>query len=181
MKKILFLILVASFTLSQACKNQESSNPELANKNPVAEAVEEEASAPTGKAMKITKADFLEKVMDYEKNTSEWKFAGDKPCIVDFYADWCRPCKIASPVLDELAAEYAGKINVYKVDTQVERELASVFGVRSIPTFLFCPLEGEPSMTSGIGRTPEETKEMFKQYIEEYLLSENQPSTSSLQ
>lgn len=121
-------------------------------------------------AIHLTKQDFLHKVMDYELNPDEWVFKGDKPCLVDFYADWCAPCRISSPILEELAKEYHGRINVYKVDTEKEGELAAVFGVESIPAFLFCPVDGQPVMTAGIGRTPEETKKMFREQIENYLL-----------
>jgi len=119
---------------------------------------------------KLTKADFLAKVMDYEKNQTEWVFEGDKPCLIDFYADWCGPCRITSPILEELAKEYHGKINVYKIDTDRERELASIFGIQSIPSFLFVPMKGKPTMSSGIARTPEETKQMFREQINNILL-----------
>ena len=98
---------------------------------------------------KITKADFLKKIADYEKNPTDWKFEGDKPCIIDFYADWCGPCKMIAPVLEELAKEYEGKLDIYKVDTEQEEELAAVFGIRSIPSLLFCPKEGPPQMGRG--------------------------------
>jgi len=96
----------------------------------------------------LTKQTFLQKVFDYEKN-KEWKFAGDRPCIIDFYADWCGPCKMVAPVLEELSREYQGKIDIYKVDTEQEQELASVFGIRSIPSLLFCPKDGKPQMAMG--------------------------------
>ena len=118
----------------------------------------------------LTKADFLTKVMDYEKNQTEWVFEGDKPCLIDFYADWCAPCRITSPILEELAEEYHGKIDVFKIDTQKERELAMVFGIQSIPSFLFVPMKGKPTMSSGIARTPEETKQMFHDQIDKLLL-----------
>jgi len=96
----------------------------------------------------LTKETFLAKVFNYEKN-QEWKYEGDKPCIVDFYADWCGPCKMVAPILEELAAEYDGKLNIYKVDTEAEQELAAVFGIRSIPSLLFIPMTGQPQMATG--------------------------------
>lgn len=120
----------------------------------------------------MTKADFIAKVMDYEKNPEEWVFKGDKPCIIDFYADWCGPCRITSPILEELAKEYKGKINVYKVNVDNERELSQVFGISGIPAFLYCPMEGQPAMTSGIARDKEQTKQMFINYINNILLKE---------
>ncbi|MBM3420686.1 MAG: thioredoxin [Bacteroidetes bacterium] len=96
----------------------------------------------------LTKETFLTKVFNYEKN-QEWKYEGDKPCIVDFYADWCGPCKMVAPILEELAAEYDGKLNIYKVDTEAEQELAAVFGIRSIPSLLFIPMTGQPQMATG--------------------------------
>lgn len=119
----------------------------------------------------ITKADFLEVIMNYEENPEEWVFEGELPCIVDFYADWCAPCRISNPILEELADEYAGRINIYKVDVDVEQELAAVFGIQSIPSFLFCPKEGNPTISSGIRQTSEETKILFKQQIERFLLN----------
>lgn len=117
----------------------------------------------------ITKADFLDRIMDYEKNTTEWVYKGSLPCLIDFYADWCAPCRQTAPIMEELAREYSGKVIIYKVDVQKERELASVFGIQSIPTFLFCPLQGNPSMSSGIAGSREETKKMFIQQIENIL------------
>lgn len=96
----------------------------------------------------LTKETFLKKVFNYEKN-KEWKFEGEKPCIIDFYADWCGPCKIVAPVLEELAGDFDGKIDVYKVNTEEEQELASAFGIRSIPSFLFVPADGQPQMAMG--------------------------------
>jgi thioredoxin len=97
----------------------------------------------------LTKEDFLNKVMDYENNPKEWKYKGDKPAIIDFYASWCGPCKMLAPVLEELAKEYEGQIYIYKVDTEAEEELSRAFGIRSIPTMLFVPMNGQPMMTQG--------------------------------
>jgi thioredoxin len=96
----------------------------------------------------LTKAAFLEKVFDYENN-KEWNFKGDKPCVIDFYADWCGPCKTVSPIMEELSKEYEGKVDVYKIDTEKEQELAQIFGIRSIPSVLFCPADDKPRMAVG--------------------------------
>jgi len=96
----------------------------------------------------LTKTTFTEKVFNFENN-QDWKFEGNLPCIIDFYADWCGPCKMVAPILEELSAEYEGKINIYKIDTEAEQELAGVFGIRSIPSMLFCPVDGQPQMAVG--------------------------------
>ncbi|MCB2220124.1 MAG: thioredoxin [Bacteroidetes bacterium] len=113
----------------------------------------------------LTVETFKEKVFDYETNSDQWVFEGDKPCIVDFYADWCKPCKLIAPIMEELAEEYKGQVNIYKVNTEEQRELSRVFGIRSIPSVLFIPMEGKPQMTQGA--LPKET---FKQVIDEFLL-----------
>jgi thioredoxin len=114
----------------------------------------------------LTKATFTEKVFNYEAN-QDWKFEGKLPCIIDFYADWCGPCKMVAPILEELSVEYAGKINIYKVDTEAEQELAGVFGIRSIPSMLFCPVGDQPQMA--VGALP---KDSLKKAIEEVLLKQ---------
>jgi thioredoxin len=115
--------------------------------------------------VKLTTADFKEKVFDYE-NEKEWKYKGTVPAIIDFYADWCGPCKMVAPVLEELAKEYEEKLIIYKVDTEAEMELSAVFGIQSIPTFLFIPQVGMPMMQPGAF-----PKKVFKEVIEEKLLS----------
>lgn len=112
----------------------------------------------------LTKETFLEKVFNFEEN-KDWKFEGELPCLIDFYADWCQPCKIVAPILEELSKEYEGKINIYKIDTEVETELAGAFGIRSIPSLLFCPSEGQPQMA--MGALP---KDSMKKAIEDVLL-----------
>jgi thioredoxin len=96
----------------------------------------------------LTNETFKEKVFNYT-NSKEWKFEGDKPAVIDFYADWCGPCKMVSPILDELSTEFNGKIDIYKVDTETERELAGAFGIQSIPSILFIPKDGQPQMAQG--------------------------------
>lgn len=96
----------------------------------------------------LTKQEFLDKVFDYE-NKSEWDFQGERPVVIDFYADWCGPCRMLSPIMEELAKEYNGKIDIYKIDTEKETELAGVFGIRSIPSVLFVPVKDKPQMAVG--------------------------------
>ncbi len=114
----------------------------------------------------LTKESFQQKVFNWEQN-KEWKYEGQLPCLIDFYADWCGPCKIVAPILEELADEYKDKINIYKVDTEDQQELAAIFGIRSIPSLLFCPTEGQPQMA--MGALPKDT---FKKAIDDILLNQ---------
>lgn len=109
----------------------------------------------------LTKATFMEKVFDYENNT-EWKFTGTKPCVIDFYADWCGPCRMVAPIMEELSKEYDGKVDIYKIDTEAEQELAGIFGIKSIPSVLFVPLAEQPRMA--VGAMP---KEGYQQAIQD--------------
>jgi len=127
-------------------------------------------SAAEGGVVRINKDQFKALIMDYEKNPREWKFAGKLPAVVDFYADWCGPCRLASPALEELAQKYKGKIVVYKVNTDQERELSTVFGISGIPAFLWVPQTGKPTMTSGVANGAEATKVMFEKMINDILL-----------
>lgn len=113
----------------------------------------------------LTTEEFKQKVFDYTKN-SEWNYAGSLPAIIDFYADWCSPCKMVAPILEELSDEYKDKINIYKVDTEAEQELAAVFGIRSIPSILFIPKNDKPQMA--MGALPKAT---FKEVIDKVLLN----------
>lgn len=125
-------------------------------------------TAKTGGKMgtvKMTKADFLTKVTDFESNPESWDYLGDKPALIDFYASWCGPCKMIAPILEDLAAEYGDQIVIYKVDTEAEPELAALFNIRSIPTLLFVPMEGQPQLTQGAMN-----KEQFKAAIDKVLL-----------
>lgn len=145
MKKILLLVFWASFI------NLFSAN-----------VVDEKQ---TSYVEHLTKAKFLDKIYNYEKNPDKWVYEGDKPAIVDFYATWCGPCKAIAPLLEELAKEYDGKIVIYKIDTDKEKELSAAFGIRSIPTLLFIPMKGDPQVAQGA--LP---KESLKRAIDEFLL-----------
>ncbi|MDD3522580.1 MAG: thioredoxin [Bacteroidales bacterium] len=101
------------------------------------------------KIMELTKDEFIKRVYNYEANPNEWIFEGDKPSVVDFHATWCAPCKMLAPSLEELNQEYNGQINIYKVDVDKSPELAAIFGVRSVPTLLWIPMKGKPSITQG--------------------------------
>lgn len=172
MRKLVFVAAMAIIG-STACSSSDGKKAEDTKKETKNEETVEAPSllVEDGGTVHLTKQMFLDKIMDYEKNPKEWVYKGDMPGLVDFYADWCRPCKITSPILEELAAEYKGKVVIYKVDVEKERELAGIFGVQSIPTFLFMPMEGNPTISSGIAQTPEETKEMFRQQIDQVLLN----------
>jgi thioredoxin len=111
----------------------------------------------------LTTDTFKQKIFNYETN-KEWRFEGETPAIIDFYADWCQPCKIVAPILEELKDEYGDKLDIFKVNTEEQRELSSVFGIQSIPSLLFIPKEGQPQMA--MGALPKET---FKQAISEVL------------
>lgn len=123
----------------------------------------------TAKPIELTKATFIEKVFNYENNPDTWKYNGDKPAIIDFYATWCAPCLITSPILTELAAEYGGEIYIYKIDVDKEPELAYMFDTQSIPMFLFIPMNEQPQM--GIGALP---KKSFKEVIDTFLLKKEE-------
>ena len=133
MKKIIIILLAAlSF---YACGNSQSNKNNKTNNNM--------------KTIELTKEDFLTKVANFESNPKEWKYLGDKPALIDFYASWCGPCKTIAPILEELASEYGDSIVIYKINTEKEPELAAAFGIRSIPSLLFVPMDGKPQMSQG--------------------------------
>lgn len=171
MKKLAFILAIAVISL-QSCNSSQAKDKSNEKQQTPAKNVSMQ-SGEDGGSVKLTKEQFIAQIWDYKSSPKEWKYKGTKPAIIDFYADWCGPCKIASPILEGISHEYAGKINVYKIDTDVEKELAQVFGISGIPAFLYIPMSGKPSMTSGIARTQEDTKKMFKQNIEKMLLSNN--------
>lgn len=160
MKKIVSVSLLV-FLLA-ACGGQEKSkNKSLPEKETASVMTDESKAEP----MHLTKMQFLDKVMNYEENPDKWIYRGDKPAIVDFYATWCGPCKAVAPILDDLAKEYDGQIYIYKIDTDQEQDLAAAFGIRSIPSLLFIPMDGQPQMIQGAIDKAE-----FKKIIDEFLL-----------
>ena len=161
MKSKFIILGVLSAIVLAACTNtNKQDNQEIKS--------EQIETNMTQKTINLTKAEFLTKVANYEQNPEKWKYLGDKPCIIDFYADWCGPCKMVAPILEELADEYKDEVYIYKVDTEAEQELAAAFGIRSIPSILFCPMGEQPQMAQGA--LP---KDGFKKAIDEVLLKKN--------
>lgn len=141
-----------------------SCNNKVETKDQIKEPIKKENKMTT---IHLTKAEFLTKVANFETNPTEWKYLGDKPALIDFYADWCGPCKAIAPVLEELAAEYGDRIYIYKINTETESELAAIFGIRSIPSLLFVPMNAQPQMAAGA--LP---KQQLKEAIDNLLLKE---------
>lgn len=155
MRRITMLLVVLGVAIS-SCAGKEK-------KETVTDSKQEMESKM--KPIELTKADFLSKVANYEATPDKWEYLGDKPAIVDFYASWCGPCKMIAPILEELAEEYKDQIYIYKINTEQEQELAAAFGIRSIPTLLFIPMDGQPQMAQGAM-----PKTSFKEAIEKVLL-----------
>ncbi len=163
----------ASIQESKAATNDDAVVEKTADNNePVVlqadeqEVQESEATDAEGKVQKINTKQFIDKIFDYKANPNKWVYKGDKPAIIDFYADWCGPCKRVAPIMEELAKEYKGKVNFYKINTDEERELSGgVFGIRSIPSILYIPVNGQPMMDMGA-----KPKSAYVQVIKEKLL-----------
>ena len=119
----------------------------------------------TNSTINLTKNDFITKVFDYKNNTNQWVYKGSMPCVIDFYADWCKPCREVAPVIEEIARKYNGKIIVYKVNTDKERELSNALKIKSIPTFFFIPMKGAPIVSRGAM-----PKEYFEKNINQILM-----------
>jgi len=178
MKKTIILISALSVLLLTFACNQSTERGQIENEDkqdtnvivnnnteeqPTTTTTTEETKA-EGKVIKLDNASFRKLIHDYKSNP-KWNFKGELPCIIDFYADWCAPCRIVSPILDELAQEYAGKINIYKVDTEKDGELSNFYGIQYLPTLMFCTKTGEPTKQVGAF-----TKADYKSMIEKDLL-----------
>lgn len=166
MKTFKFITLLAIIALLSSCdssKDKTAKDLDNTNKNAVVK----------GKPEYLTYETFKEKVWNFEENPQNWVYKGTEPCIIDFYADWCKPCRMIAPIMEEIAAKYEGRLKVYKIDTQTERELARVFRIQSIPTILFAPLDGTPMIQSGAF-----PKETYIKIIEGSLLM--QPDTAGI-
>ena len=148
-------ILSAVMVIVSCCRNSGGDNQQNTNNK--------EKKMQT---IHLTKSEFLAKVADYETSPNEWKYLGDRPAVIDFYASWCGPCKMIAPILEELAAEYGDSIYIYKIDTEKEQELSAAFGIRSIPTLLFVPMEGAPQLAQGAM-----PKNALKEAIDKVLLN----------
>ena len=163
-KSALLMAVALAFTLA-ACNSQSQQNKTNSTKTNTIKTNNNMTTTTASKTIHLTRADFLKKVANFEENPEKWVYLGDKPALIDFYADWCGPCKLIAPILEELADEYDGQIYIYKVDTEAEQQLAAEFGIRSIPSLLFVPMGEAPQMAQGA--LP---KDAFKQAIEEVLL-----------
>ncbi|MDD7455326.1 MAG: thioredoxin [Bacteroidales bacterium] len=144
------LILSAAALMIAGCNASANNQQKQSDNDQQAQtAQDDKKETKKMKVQELNVADFKQKVMDYDKHPNEWVFAGDKPAVIDFYATWCGPCKATAPNIEKLAETYAGKLDVYKVDVDKEPELAGLFGIRSIPTILFIPMNGDPSIQVG--------------------------------
>ena len=162
MKKIIAMAALAfSSMLAYACTSSAKQQDQAEAADARAKTTEVQAG---GEVIVMDKAMFIKDVFDYEKS-QDWKYKGSKPAIIDLYADWCGPCRMVAPIMKELAKEYAGKIVIYKVNVDKEKELAAAFGIQSIPTFLFIPKEGQPQIS--MGALP---REEFVKQIDTFLL-----------
>lgn len=150
MKRLsVMMILVFSFALFSCSNIQGNQEEKKVNIKDGETENGNTASETQGEVEYLSYDTFLTKVWNFETNSQEWVYEGEVPCVIDFYADWCGPCKRVAPIMDDLAERYNGKVKVYKIDTDKEKELASAFGIRSIPSVLFVPMKGKPMMQTG--------------------------------
>jgi thioredoxin len=157
MKRVFNLSLIFAVIVMVSCGNS------IGKKKVGSSTIANETA--TGKPIHLDKQLFLTKIFDYEKSPDKWIYKGDKPCLIDFYADWCGPCKMIAPYMEDFASTYNNQIYVYKINVDEQKELASYFGIQSIPAILLCPMKGQPQMITGA--LP---KEEFAKRIETVLL-----------
>lgn len=170
MKALYIPALFTSFLIiAISCGNAKS----IPNPNSAAEISQPVVEPANAKPVQMTKALFVANVFDFEKSPDNWTYKGTRPCVIDFYADWCRPCKQVAPLMEGFATTYQGTVDIYKVNVDQERELAEFFGIRSIPTVLFCPMEGKPQQSQGAM-----TKENYEQIINKFLLNQTEKTTN---
>jgi thioredoxin len=144
---LVFVFAISIFSCSNTQGHQENNSTAKIQKTGDSGGNEQVNSE--AKPEYLTYETFKEKVWDFETSPEEWNYKGDIPCVIDFYADWCKPCKMVAPIMDEMAKKYDGKVKIYKINTDKEKQLASVFRIRSIPAVLFIPKEGQPMMQTG--------------------------------
>jgi len=162
MKKISILLLAILVNFGFTACNTNAAEDKGKNEVKASASTKTETS---GSVIYLNEESFRKLVWNYNQNPQEWLYEGNLPAVIDFYADWCGPCKRVAPIMDKLAKDYNGKVKIYKVDTDANRELSSVFGIRSIPSVLFIPQNGKPAMQAGAMQ-----EEQYKQIIEEFVL-----------
>ena len=165
MKKVgIFTLAVLLAATTMSC-NSNAAEKTTQNDTPNQEMSNLPAGDEKGKVIVLTEAEFKKLVWDYDANPQEWKYEGTQPAVIDFYADWCGPCKRVAPIMEKLAKEYEGKITIYKVNTDQNRELSGVFGIKSIPSILFIPKKGQPAMQAGAMQ-----EDQYRQIFEDFVL-----------
>ena len=166
MKKLSFLFVFFIAANMLACTSSEG-NEKASEKSSSFTANDQKGNKSSAMPEHLTYDEFLKKVWNFEQNPQEWIYEGEIPCVIDFYADWCRPCKMVAPIMDELAKEYDGKIKVYKINVDKERQLASIFRVTSIPSVLFVPKNGKPVKQTGALKRDDYFKIVKEQLLKE--------------
>ena len=165
MKKVGTLTLAALFAVTTMSCNSNAAEKSTQKDTPTEEVTTLPADKEEGKVIVLTETEFKKLVWDYDANPQEWKYEGKLPAVIDFYADWCGPCKRVAPIMEKLAKEYEGKIQIYKVNTDNNRELSGVFGIKSIPSILFIPKDGQPAMQAGAMQ-----EDQYRQIFEDFVL-----------
>lgn len=160
-KASLIILFLAAFVMNGCAGNNKPGNDST---NHSTETVAASAGENEGTVIYLSTEEFRKQIWDYQKSPDTWNYKGKVPCIIDFYADWCRPCRMVAPIMEELAKTYKGKVKFYKVNTDKERELSATFQIRSIPAIMYIPKEGKPQMS--VGAQP---KENYIQNIKDFL------------